>query len=95
MTTTALICLPTTCLLCGWSRGVVQASGLLGESFPDSDGAASSWAGPSPSPAPTQQPDREELQRQLVAARAEAEGWRTLHAQLHAFCVDQLLPAPS
>lgn len=77
------------------SRGVVQASGLLGESFPDSDGAACSWAGPNPDPEASHQPGREELQWQLDAARAEAEGWRALHAQLHAFCIDQLLPAPS
>ena len=79
----------------GWSRGVVQASGLLGDDFPDADAAACSWAGPDPDPAPTQQPSREELQRELDAACAEAEGWRVLHTQLHAFCVDQLLPAPS
>ena len=81
--------------LCEWGRGVVRASGLLGEDFPDSDSAACSWAGANPDPTATQQPGREELQRQLDAARAEAEGWRALHAQLHAFCVDQLLPAPS
>ena len=78
-----------------WGRGVVQASGLLGEDFPGADGAACSWAGPDPDPAPTQQPGLEELQCQLDAARAAAEGWRALHTQLHAFCVDQLLPAPS
>ena len=37
---------PLTCCLCGGSRSVVRASGLLGEGFRDGDGAACSWAGP-------------------------------------------------
>ncbi len=79
----------------GRRRGIVSACGLLADDAADDGGAA---AGPGPAgrgEGAELQPERAELQRQLAAARAEADGWRALHAQLHAFCVDQLLPAPS
>ena len=75
-------------------RSIARASGLLG----DEDVSDSSGVGPSGtdlSSEPSQQPDRAALLRELEAARAEAEGWRALHSQLHAFCVDKLLPAPT
>lgn len=75
-----------------------MASGLLGNgSF--GPGPADSAAGACPNPDPCavamDQPERALLLRELEAARAAAEGWRALHAQLHAYCVDQLLPAQS
>ena len=36
---------------------------------------------------------RAELEQQLADARAEAERWRILHAQLYSFCVDCVIPA--
>lgn len=78
----------------GCCRGISRASGLFGdEGASDSSGVGPSGAGLSSEP--SQQPDRAALLRELEAARAEAEGWRALHSQLHAFCVDQLLPAPT
>ena len=90
--------LPRTCpslQRLGRRRGIVSACGLLADDPADGGAAAVGPALAGRSEGADQQPDQAELQRQLAAARAEADGWRALHAQLHAYCVDQLLPAPS
>ena len=86
---------------CAVCRGVVQESGLavlatgcVGGELGGGAPAASAANGPAPGTAITAevlQQQNDQLQAKLEEALAAANSWKSLHGELHHFCVQQLL----